>query len=123
MKPNKFIYFLKPKGMKGPIKIGCSRLPQHRLEAMVRWSPFPLELMGWVQGTSRDEIYLHRCFARDHTHHEWFNWSDHLIATIDRVRAIGYVPRDIADVVAVRRLVVSRPRLVEPAPEQKRGAA
>lgn len=96
MKP-KQVYFLKPVGMKGPIKIGSSRLPEARLTNMVRWSPLPLEMIGSVPGSTADEVYLHRCFVRDHLHHEWFHWSDALLEAIARTLALGFVPRNIVD--------------------------
>jgi len=78
------VYFFKPCGLDGPIKIGCSECPQARLETFAAWSPFPLELIGSVPGTMQDELYLHRCFYPLRSHGEWFRSSPELRAAIDR---------------------------------------
>ena len=68
-----FVYFIKPIGLDGPIKIGCSYIPDNRLINLTIWSPFRLELIGSVLGTPKDERFLHRCFAHWHSHGEWFH--------------------------------------------------
>jgi hypothetical protein len=74
-----YIYFLKPKKRPGPIKVGCSALPQSRLEIFMAWSPFPLEIIGKVPGTLKDEGFFHRCFADCHSHGEWFRATPRLL--------------------------------------------
>lgn len=37
---NTHVYFIKPIGMDGPIKIGCSDKPARRLITLAAWSPF-----------------------------------------------------------------------------------
>lgn len=81
----KYIYFIKPVGMDGPIKIGYSQLPNERLLSLSVWSPFVLELMGTALGGSKEENFLHRRFAHLHTHREWFNSSPLLRETIRRI--------------------------------------
>jgi len=83
--PKNFVYFMKPVGMDGPIKIGCSGVPVYRLEALATWSPFPLEIITTTPGRSKDENFLHRCFAYCHLHREWFNATPLLLETIDAV--------------------------------------
>lgn len=39
------VYFVKPVGMDGPIKIGCTTTPAARIESLTIWSPFPLEVL------------------------------------------------------------------------------
>lgn len=41
MRPSesRFIYFLRPIGWDGPVKIGCSNYPMLRLNALMAWSP------------------------------------------------------------------------------------
>lgn len=92
-----YVYFIRPCGLDGPIKIGWSQSPGLRLEGLAAWSPFPLEIIGSVPGTMADENYLHRCFWALVSHREWFRSSPELRATIDRILALGGVPRDIAD--------------------------
>lgn len=79
------VYFAKPVGMDGPIKIGCSTLPHSRLMQLATWSPFPLEIIGFVPGTFADETFIHQCFADLHTRHEWFMSSPALRETIQAI--------------------------------------
>lgn len=85
------VYFMKPVGMPGPIKIGCSNAPENRLAHLASWSPFPLEFNGTVHGCIADEMFMHDCFADLHTHHEWFPHSEELRIAIDEVIAAGTV--------------------------------
>lgn len=77
-----YVYFLKPIGMNGPIKIGCSQTPVTRLEGLAAWSPFPLELLATAPGDYALEQNLHQCFADVHYHREWFHASAKLSAGI-----------------------------------------
>lgn len=86
-----FVYFIKPKGRKGPIKIGCSNVPTERLLALSTWSPYPLEIIGTVPGGFPDESYLHSCFAEHHSHREWFRPNAQLVAAIEVVLSAGSV--------------------------------
>lgn len=83
----KYLYFIKPVGMDGPIKIGYSQLPTERLLSLSVWSPFVLEMIGTAPGGSREESFLHQRFANLHTHREWFNSSPLLRGTIARILA------------------------------------
>lgn len=89
MSTPKFVYFLKPKNMDGPIKIGCSDTPISRLMIFAAWSPFPLELIGSVPGTFKDETRLHSCFSHYHSHGEWFHSATDLQETIQTILAEG----------------------------------
>ncbi len=89
------VYFFKPSGLDGPIKIGCSATPFDRMATFAAWSPFPLEMIGHVAGTSKDEFYLHRCFWSVRSHGEWFRSSPELRQAIERILQIGHVPRDV----------------------------
>lgn len=82
-----YLYFIKPVGMDGPIKIGYSRIPRGRLLALSAWSPFALEIVGVASGGSKEETFLHRRFANLHTHREWFNSSPLLRHTMMRIIA------------------------------------
>lgn len=83
----KSIYFVRPVGMDGPIKIGCSADPAGRLQVLAAWSPFPLEMIGSVLGGFDDEGRLHRRFSDLHTRKEWFMSSPLLRETIERILA------------------------------------
>ncbi|WP_158809640.1 GIY-YIG nuclease family protein [Beijerinckia sp. L45] len=66
------IYLIKPVGMDGPIKIGCSHLPPKRLSELMHWSPVALEIVASFAGSTALEANLHSCLARSHSHKEWF---------------------------------------------------
>lgn len=81
-KRQQWVYFIKPAGMDGPIKIGCSVLPKSRLENLMVWAPYPLEIIGSIPGSFAIEQMIHRKFADLHSHCEWFNTSPELIEAI-----------------------------------------
>lgn len=91
----KLIYFIKPVGMDGPIKIGCSYAPKRRIEDLSVWSPFPLEILATADGGYDVERKLHQRFAYAHSHREWFNPVPELTA------AVHDIARGIAIEVAV----------------------
>jgi hypothetical protein len=110
------VYFVKPVGMEGPIKIGCSTWPEGRILSLATWSPFPLELIGAVPGNYRDEAFLHRCFADLHTHREWFRTSPALREAIEAAIAAGGVDvlrARLAPKGNIRGYAVKRPRSAE----------
>lgn len=81
------VYFAKPIGMAGPIKIGCSSHPADRIQSLMVWSPFPLELLVTVPGSLKLEANLHDCFLDAHLHHEWFQPVPLLLAGIAALQA------------------------------------
>lgn len=88
MKPS-FVYFIRPIGADGPVKIGCSEAPEVRLSSMLTWSPLPLEIAAFAPGSLQDEGFIHSCFADDHSHREWFKPSAALTALVDAVKHSG----------------------------------
>ena len=70
--PPSYVYFIKPVGMDGPIKIGVSTNPASRLDMLATWSPVPLELVAVIPGDAELERNIHECFADYHSHREWF---------------------------------------------------
>lgn len=87
----KNIYFLKPVDAEGPIKIGCSKLPEKRIRQIEIWSPQLLEIVVVVPGDHREESVLHQMFGDDRLHGEWFNTSPRLrdvIAYCKRARKL-----------------------------------
>lgn len=50
MKPASFVYFVKPVGQDGPVKIGFSETPIDRLSTLMTWSPIPLEIAIAIPG-------------------------------------------------------------------------
>lgn len=81
------VYFMKPVGLAGPIKIGCSDTPAIRLSALASWSPWPLEILATVDGSFKLENSLHRIFSASQTHGEWFHPVAALVAGIEAILA------------------------------------
>lgn len=102
----KRVYFIKPIGMAGPVKIGFSVSPDGRRESLRYWSPFPLEIVAEVEGCGRVERQFHAIFADSHIGHEWFNWSPAMQAVIDAIAGGTF---DIATLPDPRQLA-RRPR-------------
>ena len=86
MKP-KTVYFIRPIGMEGPIKIGASDLPVRRRSDLECWCPFPLEIIAEIPGNHWIERQFHCYFAEESMRREWFRWSPRLQATIDAINA------------------------------------
>lgn len=99
--PALYVYFARPIGMDGPVKIGCSGQPNARLAGLMAWSPFLLEVAAAIPGDRRLESRFHAAFRRQHSHHEWFRPSPELTATIAAVAegsfdltTLPHTPRD-----------------------------
>lgn len=81
------IYFIKPIGMEGPIKIGVSVDTEARCAQLAHWSPFPLEVVLTIPGDRATEKALHDQFADDHSHGEWFHASPQLLRFMAETKA------------------------------------
>lgn len=114
----KYIYFIKPVGMDGPIKIGYSKLPTDRLLSLSAWSPFVLEIIGTAPGGSSEENFLHQRFAHLHTHREWFNSSPLLRETIRRILAGESVREACVEIPRAGQIKNQKRR--KPTPERQR---
>ena len=88
----KRVYFLRPVGMKGPIKIGCSCEPEKRLRSVEIWSPQLLEIIATAPGDHDHENVLHQMFGDDRLHGEWFHPSERLTSVIDHALSTGHLP-------------------------------
>jgi hypothetical protein len=86
----KFVYFLRPVGMEGPIKIGCSARPEGRANALSTWSPFPLEIIAQIDGDFDLERRFHALFIDTHQRREWFDWSDKMREVVDAINACAF---------------------------------
>lgn len=82
-----YVYFIKPVGLLGPIKIGHSVRPKERLGAMMQWSPIPLELVLTFDAPFSMERNIHECFADAHSHREWFHATPRLVAAITAMQS------------------------------------
>lgn len=88
----KHIYFLRPIGQRGPIKIGSSEVPVRRLQSYQIWSPVELELAAVLPAHHNTENFLHRHFLASWTHGEWFNWSPEIQGLIDHINDTDSLP-------------------------------
>jgi hypothetical protein len=77
-----WVYFIKPIGMDGPIKVGCSFSPDKRRRTLDTWSPFALEIVAQIEGGFDLEHRFHALFVETHQRREWFGWSKRIAATI-----------------------------------------
>lgn len=84
-----YVYFARPVGMDGPIKIGWSNAPEQRILNLMTWSPFPLELVVMISGGRELEKNIHECFADLHSHGEWFRADPRLVDAIYKL-VIGF---------------------------------
>lgn len=111
----KRVYFIKPVGMDGPIKIGCSQSPGKRRDTLDTWSPFALEIVAETEGHFDLEQAFHVMFEESHQRREWFTWSPRLQQTIDEINAGTF---DYTSLPAPRRIIgrvvkrVRRPRSI-----------
>lgn len=92
MRREKHIYFLRPVGALGPIKIGCSVAPTTRLRDFEIWSPHLLELVATAPGEHREEGILHQMFGDQRRHGEWFEYSEQLGDLVAYVQRTGKLP-------------------------------
>lgn len=89
-KPRK-VYFIRPTGKRGPVKIGWSGWPEDRRKRLERQVGAPLEVAAQIVGRIEDERLLHQMFAADRTHGEWFAWSRSMQRVIDAI-STGVLP-------------------------------
>lgn len=97
MSRERTVYFMRPVGQHGPVKIGSSYSPKHRLAVYLTWSPLPLEIVAEITGHRSLEARFHAKFAADRSHHEWFNWSADLEATIEAIASGDFDPDSLPD--------------------------
>lgn len=94
----KLVYFIRPVGASGPVKIGHSTYPGARLSVYRTWSPVPLEIVATLKVAGDDHARKRRCallvekrfhikYAKQRLHHEWFAASDELLSDIAAINA------------------------------------
>lgn len=64
------------------VKIGMSKDIPKRLRTLRTMSPLPLELLGAVPGGRQEEAELHREWATQRLHGEWFRAAPELLGRI-----------------------------------------
>lgn len=82
-----YVYFMRPIGAEGPVKIGWSAQPYERLASMATWSPQPLEIAATIEGDRTLERRFHHRFRHSYSHREWFLASSDLSEVIARIVA------------------------------------
>lgn len=81
------VYFIRPVGQQGPIKIGVSAHPKARLTTYMSWSPVKLEIIASTPGSLALERAIHNCFADAFLHSEWFEATPRLLKFIADIQA------------------------------------
>jgi len=82
-----WVYFIRPVGMAGPVKIGWSKSVETRLLQLTEWSPFPLEIAARIDGDRHIEARFHALFHDLRSHKEWFHASPRIDAVIADILA------------------------------------
>lgn len=91
------VYFLRPIGADGPVKIGSSIAPWNRLSIYMAWSPVRLELAATLVGGQHLERRFHAAFAAHHSHHEWFRAAPEITSAIEAIKAGTFDPATLPD--------------------------
>jgi hypothetical protein len=81
------VYFIKPIGFTGPVKIGCSQDVKRRRGQLARLCPFPLEIIAEIEGGRELERRFHALFALRHKQREWFDWSPDMARVVSEINA------------------------------------
>lgn len=116
------VYFVRPVGMDGPIKIGTSVDIQARLGVINSQSRVLCEVMASAPGGYEEERALQKHLLGDWLRSEWFSPSLRLMAIVDHVIATGQLPpipdnqNETIRSAAVRRAWVARRRNAEAVP-------
>lgn len=81
------VYFIRPVGQRGPVKIGCSVNPHLRKSHLEAWSPFELEIAAKIAGDRMTEERFHAYFIDQWHRLEWFHWSARLEGVMTEINA------------------------------------
>lgn len=93
----KRVYFIRRADGQGPIKIGCSDVPDERLYVFAAWHPYKLAVIAAAPGGFNQESALHRYFDASRVHGEWFDPTPELEWIIARVIETGALPKIALD--------------------------
>jgi hypothetical protein len=84
-----YVYFIRAQG-DGPIKIGFTRAhPRKRMAFIQTGCPWPVSLIGAVEGTVEDEQKFHRSLSEFRTSGEWFAPHPTVLASIEEALRDG----------------------------------
>lgn len=89
---DRMIYFIKPVGADGPIKIGFSKDPLKRIKHIQPSSPSILEIAATAPATLYTENAVHRRFINLRIHGEWFTSDPELESLIEHCRVYNTLP-------------------------------
>lgn len=89
----KLIYLIE--GSTGLIKIGCSKDPWVRCQTIRMCLPFAATLIAQWPGTHPEERALHKQFAAQHEHGEWFRNAGALADFVAQRRGLNIDPADV----------------------------
>ncbi len=80
-----YVYFIRPVGMDGPVKIGFSTDPERRRRELERSSPYKLEVAAKIAGDRLLEIRIHHYLRSSRLRGEWFEATEGLSSMITSV--------------------------------------
>lgn len=108
-----YVYFLKPVGQAGPIKVGHSICPMDRLDSLRTWSPIDLEIIASFKGPREIETAIHHRFAHCHLRGEWFEPVAELVSLAVGIRDGGKL-EDLVDLSIKTGKLFRRPNTKSP---------
>ena len=87
------VYFIRVKN-DGPIKIGYTVNPQHRLKVIQGCNHEKLELLASIPGDHSLENKIHRDLAHSNIHGEWFSPTAEVLRYIQEIQTPEYESED-----------------------------
>lgn len=91
------VYFIRPIGQAGPVKIGCSIKTKRRFAEVIMWSPIPLEIAATVPGGFAEEARISCRFKQHRSHGEWYAPAVEVVAFVELVRKTGMLPFEVIE--------------------------
>lgn len=89
-----YIYFIQAQD-NGPIKIGFTGdNPRKRMVKIQSDCPWPVQLLGAIEGTVSQEKQIHLVLARYKTQGEWFEPHPHVVAAVNLALECGVLAPD-----------------------------
>lgn len=107
---SQFVYFIRPIGERGPVKIGCGQNPMWRKSEISQRLPFGIEIAASTPGDFVIERRLHAKFRDAHIGHEWFTWSPALQRMIDDVKNGRFDPSTLPAPMALTKGRSGKPK-------------
>jgi hypothetical protein len=109
---DRWVYFIRPCGLRGPVKIGFSRNPRARLDQIQKHSPLDLELAAQIEVRSRVEGRFHALFVSTYLRDEWFGPSADIDRVITAINAgvfeVDALPKSVALYLVARERLLAK---------------